>query len=112
MDGLKLMTINLKTSIIVGSLLRACLGRAEETMCDDLDGVACDAGFFGYGMNEEIQGAPDSVDELWGTYYTNMQNPPKPFDRVRAFYHIHDDCAVRGSFVVEDAESGTKGEDK
>ena len=82
-------------------------------MCGELGGVACGAGFFGYEMNEEIQGAPDGVDELWGTYYTNMQNPPKPFDRVRAFYHIHGVCAVRGSFVVEDAdESGTKGEDK
>ena len=98
------MTINLKTSIIVGSLLGACLARAEEVMCGELDGVACGAGFFGYEMNEEIQGAPDSVDELWGTYYTNMQNPPKPFRGV---------CAVRGSFVVEDVdESGQKGEDK
>ena len=103
------MTINLKTSIIVASLLWACLGRAEETMCGDLDGVACGAGFFGYEMNEEIQGAPDGVDEFWGTYYTDMQNPPKPFDRVRVLYHIHGVCAVRGSFVVEGAdESGIK----
>ena len=103
------MTINFKTSIIVGSLLWACLGRAEETKCGDLDGVACGAGFFGYEMNEEIRGAPDGVDELWGTYYTNMRNPPKPFDRVRALYDVHGVCAVRGSFVVEGAsESGVR----
>ena len=105
-DGVSVVTLEAKGDV---ATLKYTFANADDVMPAILDGVASGAELFGYDMGQDIEGTPHGVDEE-GRYYTNMQNPPRPFDKVMAHYtSVAGICAVSGLLAVDGAdESGVK----
>ena len=100
-DGVSVVTLEAEGGV---ATLKYTFANADDVMPAILDGVASGAELFGYEMGQDIEGTPDGVDEE-GRYYTNMQNPPRPFDKVMAHYtSVAGICAVSGLLAVDGAD--------
>ena len=100
-DGVSVITLEARGCHVN---LKYTFANADDRMRGILDGVASGAELFGYEMGQHVEGTLDGVDE-GGRYYTNVENPPHPFDKVMAHYTpVVGVCAVSGLFAVDGAD--------
>lgn len=71
--------------------------------------VAADAGPFGYGMGQRIDGEPHGVTD-GGMAHRTMPNPPRPFDAVIVYYTPQTGvCRILASLYVDGAHGDGDG---